>query len=303
MGRINIGLTVIIITYNESKHIRRCLESVQDIANDVFVVDSFSTDDTEAICRDMGGQVLKNNFVNHATQFNWALQNCPIETKWVMRLDADEYLLPELVDELRNKLPILRPNISGLYMKRRVHFSGKWIRYGAYYPTWLLRVWRHGDAVCEQRWMDEHIKLLRGESLHLKNDFVDDNLHGLTNWVSKHNGYASREAIDLMNMTEQFLDQDEVPMRLFGSQEERKRWLKYRYVQFPLFLRPFIYFFYRYFIKLGFLDGKEGLVWHFLQGFWYRFLVDAKLMELRRDMQLNGSNPQSAIKNVLGIEV
>lgn len=297
------NLTVIVLTYNESRHIRRCLESVRDLAKDIFIVDSFSTDDTVKICEAFGAKTYRNPFVNHAVQFNWALQNCPIETEWVMRLDADEYLLPDLIEELETRLPELSDSVAGIYLKRRVHFQGRWIRHGGYYPTWLLRVWRHGSAVCEARWMDEHIKLLHGSAVSFTNDFVDDNLHGLTQWTAKHNGYASREVVGLVNVSDSFQGGEEVSMRFWGSQEQRKRWLKYRYARLPLLVRPILYFIYRYFIKLGFLDGKEGLVWHLLQGFWYRFLVDAKHMELQKEMRTKGYDARTAIKKVFDIEI
>lgn len=305
MGQVHVtsDITVIVLTYNESKHIRRCLDSVRYIAKEVFIVDSFSTDDTVKICEAFGANVYQNPFVNQAVQFNWALKNCPIKTEWVMRLDADEYLLPDLVEELEKRLPELPDSVAGIYLKRRVYFQGRWIRHGGYYPTWLLRVWRHGSAVCEARWMDEHIKLLHGSAVTFTSDFVDDNLHGLTRWTTKHNDYASREVVGLVSPSAPFQVGEEVSMRFWGSQEQRKRWLKYRYARLPLFMRPILYFFYRYVIKFGFLDGKEGLVWHLLQGFWYRFLVDAKLMEIQKEMRTKGYDARTAIKQVFDIEI
>lgn len=298
-----LDLTVVILTYNEELHIRRCLESVKGLARNVFIVDSFSTDNTVEICRVSGAEVFQNPFKSHADQFNWGLTHCPITTQWVMRLDADEYVMPELAEELRNKLQGLPDEVTGIYCKRRVLFQGRWIRHGGYYPVWLLRVWRHGKAYCEGRLMDEHIKLSEGASLMFSGDMVDENLHGLTLWTNKHNGYATKEAIELLNITHRFLNYNEVTPRLFGTQEQRKRWLKTIYARLPLFVRPFVYFLYRYVVKCGFLDGREGLVWHFLQGFWYRFLVDAKLLELKRVIQVEQLSPQEAILKLYGIEV
>ena len=227
----------------------------------------------------------------------------PIKTNWIMRLDADEYLTEELKQELLEKLEKLPEDITGLYVKRRVYFMERWIKHGGYYPIWLLRIWRKGKGYCEPRWMDEHIKITEGKVAFLENDIVDHNLKTLHWWINKHNSYATREAIDLLNYKYGFMKFDEIKPKLFGTQEQRKRWLKLRYAKLPLFFRPFLYFFYRYFFKLGFLDGKEGLIWHFLQGFWYRFLVDAKIYEIEKRAKGERLSVKEVIKKVYGIEL
>ncbi len=275
-------LSVIILTYNEEKHIERCIKSLKPFAKEIFIVDSYSTDKTLEIAEKLGAKIYQNKWINYANQFQWALNNCPIKTKWVMRMDADEYVLPSLALEIENKLSTLPEDITGIYIKRRVYFLGKWIKHGGYYPTWLLRIWRYGCAKIEQRWMDEHMKLLKGRAIKFENDIVDENLNNISWWINKHNNYATREAIDLLNMIYKFKKYDEIPAKFFGSQEQRKRWLKNKYANLPLFIRPILYFIYRFFIKGGFLDGKEGIIWHFLQGFWYRFLVDVKIFEIEK---------------------
>lgn len=273
-------ITVIILTFNEAKHIERCIRSLLPITHHIFIVDSGSTDNTVQLAQSLGATVVSNPWVNYAQQFNFGIKHNPFNTHWLMRMDADEYLLPELADEINRKLPTLPAEISGLYVKRRVVFMEKWIRRGGYYPIWLLRIWRNGMGLCEESWMDEHIKVFGGTTLELSNDLVDHNLNNLTWWTTKHNHYAIREAIDLLNIRYNFSNAEIVEPRLFGTQEQRKRFFKIKYASLPLFSRPFIYFLYRYFFKLGFLDGKKGLIWHFLQGFWYRFLVDAKIFEV-----------------------
>ena len=296
-------VSVIILTYNEEKHIERAIKSVLPFAEEVFIVDSFSTDRTVEIARSLGAKVYKNKWINYATQFNWALENLPIKTEWIMRLDADEIVTPELAEEIKKKVPYLEKDITGIYVKRRVYFMGRWIKYGGYYPIWLLRIWRKGYGFCEKRWMDEHIKITKGKTVKFDNDIMEVNLNNLTWWIEKHNKYASREAIDLLNIEFKFLNQDNVEAKLFGMQEQRKRWLKENiYAKMPLFIRPFIYFLYRYFLKFGFLDGKEGLIFHFLQGFWYRFLVDTKIYEVKRKIE-NGMSIEEAIEKVLGIKI
>ena len=275
-------ISVIILTYNEELHIERCIKSLLPVVKEIFIIDSFSTDKTVKIAESLGAKVYQNPWINYALQFQWGLDNCPIETEWVMRMDSDEYILPELQNEISNKMQNIQEDTSGIYIKRRVYFKDKWIKHGSYYPTWLLRIWRYKDGHIEQRWMDEHIKLTKGETIQFENDLVDDNLNDLTWWTTKHNNYATREAVDILNIIHEFINYDEVNSNFFGTQEERKRFLKKKYANLPLFTRPFIYFLWRYFIKLGFLDGKQGLIWHFLQGFWYRFLVDAKIYEIEK---------------------
>lgn len=280
---VKLPISVIILTYNEEKNIEECLKSVYDWVDEIFIVDSYSTDGTLEIAKKYTDKIYQHPFENYAKQFNWALKNLPLKNEWIMRLDADERVTPELKEELLKKLPELQEDITGLYVKRRVYFMGRWIKHGGYYPTWLLRIWRKGKGYCEERWMDEHIKITEGKVFFLDNDIVDDNKKDLHWWIGKHNSYATREAIDILNLRFNFLKYDNIKPAFFGTQEQRKRWLKEKlYARMPLFIRPFLYFIYRYFIKFGFLDGKEGLIFHFLQGFWYRFLVDAFIYERRR---------------------
>jgi hypothetical protein len=193
-----------------------------------------------------------------------------------MRLDADERLTPELAEELPRKLSAAPAEVTGFELKRRVYFWGRWIRYGGYYPTWLFRVWRTGTAVSEARWMDEHIVSLHGHVERLDHDIIDENNKGLGFWIDKHNRYADREVKDLLRAAEPTATS-------VGGQAARKRWMKENlYRRSPPFVRAFAYWALRYGPLGGFLDGKPGLVFHFLQGFWYRFLVDAKLEEARR---------------------
>ncbi len=290
-------ISVVILTYNEELHIERCIKSLLPVVKEIFIIDSFSTDKTVQIAEKLGAKVYQNTWVNYALQFQWGLDNCPIKTKWVMRMDSDEYILPELQNEISNKMQNIQEDTSGIYIKRRVYFKDRWIKHGSYYPTWLLRIWKYEDGHIEQRWMDEHIKLTKGKTIQFENDLVDDNLNDLTWWTTKHNNYATREAVDVLNIIHEFINYDEVNSNFFGTQEERKRFLKKKYANLPLFTRPFIYFLWRYFIKLGFLDGKQGLIWHFLQGFWYRFLVDAKIYEIENLAKKNSITIKDVIKD------
>lgn len=276
-----INLSVIILTFNESKHIERCIKNVNQIAEEIFIVDSFSTDNTTVLAQELGAKVFQNEWLhNHATQFNWALENLPIQTEWVLRLDADEYLLHELIIEIQDKLGSLSNDVTGVVFKRRHIFLDKWIKKGTY-PVKLVRLFRNKKAICEQRWMDEHIVLLEGRTIEFDHDFVDHNLNNLSWWSQKHVGYAIREAVDLLDLELDLLGK-KADHRGLSDQALKKRMRKLKYAKQPLFLRSFIYFLYRYIIKGGFFEGKEGFLWHFLQGWWYRTLVDVKVWEIKK---------------------
>jgi len=274
-------ITVFILTYNEQLHIERCIRSIKSFAKGIVLIDSFSTDATEQIAINAGCTVVRHAFTNHAEQFNWGLDNIPIITEWVMRLDADEYVRPELAAEIESRLSGLPADVAGVKLKRRVIFMGRWMRHGGYYPIELLRLFRRGKARSEQRLMDEHIRITEGRTVTFEHDIVDENLNDLTWWTAKHNHYATREAQDLFELRQR--PSENPHFVATNAQAERKRWLKEKvYARLPIALRPLLYFLYRYVFLLGFLDGREGMIWHTLQGFWYRFLVDAKLVERDR---------------------
>jgi glycosyltransferase involved in cell wall biosynthesis len=280
-------LSFVILTKNEELNLSTCLESLRSLDAQVFVVGSGSTDATVKIAKSYGCKVIEHPFVNQAQQLNWALTNLEIKSEWIMRLDADERLTPELACELTETLSNTTSEISGYQCKRRVYFMGRWIRHGGYYPTWLLRVWRNGVGICEQLWMDEHMILSTGKLASLRFDIIDDNRKDLTFWTDKHNRYSDREVRDLLASvaTTDALLTAENQLNL-DEQAKQRRWVKKNlYGRSPLFLRAFLYFLLRYTIGLGFLDGKEGLIFHFLQGFWYRFLVDAKIYQSRISQQ------------------
>jgi glycosyltransferase involved in cell wall biosynthesis len=280
---IGPDISVIVMTLNEEVHLRRCLESVNQITDQLFVVDCFSTDRTVELAKELGAEVFQQKWPGlYAVQFNWALDNLPIKTKWILRMDADEYLTNELSSEINEKLDALPDDVSGVILKRRHLFFNKWVKHGVY-PVKLLRIFKYNHGRCEQRFMDEHITLNQGKTVEFQNDFIDHNLNDIGWWTQKHNGYATREAIDLLDVEFNLLsDVHNKNNTKIGGQAATKRSVKNRYARMPLFFRSFAYFFYRYFIRLGFLDGKAGFLWHFLQGWWYRTLVDARIWEVKK---------------------
>jgi glycosyltransferase involved in cell wall biosynthesis len=278
------NISVIILTFNEEIHLKRCIESVLPITNKIFIVDSYSTDSTKDIAESLGCIIVQNKWVNYATQFQFGISNNPFKSEWIMRLDADEIITNELSIEINERLDSLDTDISGIFLKLRQYYLGKWIRFGGRYPLRLLRIWRADKGQMEYRWMDEHIKIIEGKCITFNNDFIHDNLNTLTWMINKHNHYATREAIDQLNVEynlfkhDSFLDKK----KILTNTTHRTRFLKsIAYPKSLLLIRSIIYFIYRYIFLLGFLDGKEGLIYHFLQGFWYRFLADAKIFEIK----------------------
>lgn len=296
-------LTVVILTKDEEKHIERCLASVRPFASRVLVVDSGSTDRTVELARAGGAEVLSNPWVNYATQMNWGIDHVDAEADWIMRLDADEIVTPELAREIADKLPGQPQDVDGVYVSRRMTFMGRPMRWGGIFPVRVLRLFRNGRGRCENRWMDEHI-VVTGPTGDFSGEIIDDNRNSLTWWTQKHNAYASREVVDLLNLEHGFMPHETVADLRGGKQAGVKRWLKeVVYARMPGGLRAFVYFLYRYVIRLGFLDGREGAAFHVLQGLWYRYLVDAKLHEVRKYMQREQVDVKVAIKHVLGIDI
>ncbi|MDR2840593.1 MAG: glycosyltransferase family 2 protein, partial [Paludibacter sp.] len=226
----------------------------------------------------LGAKVYQNKWENnHAKQFNWGLANLPIQTKWVLRLDADEYLTDELIEELNEKLPTVNNDVSGIVLKREQYCFGAWV-----HPLRLLRIFEYGKGTCEQRWMDEHIQLSSGKTVEFEHRFLDHNLNTFGWWIDKHNGYSIREAIDLLDVELNLSGNATVDTNI-GKEAIAKRKKKLKYARSPLFLRSFFYFIYRYIFKFGFLKGKQQFIWDFFQGWWYRTLVDVKVLEIKQN--------------------
>lgn len=272
-------LTVLILAQNEEKNIVRSICSVKKIAKRIIVVDSGSTDRTIELAKQNGAEVvLHSPFVNYATQFNWGLDHTNINTNWILRLDADEQVTPELAKEIENALEEhSQDDVNGFEVRCRIIFMGRWIRHGGTYPLIIPRLFRRGFGRVEMRKMDEHT-LIQGKVLCFQNDLVHYDFKGLHEWIDKHNKYSVRECQDYFERRE--MNEAQMVGSLTGNQRQRKRFLKNGvYYNLPLFFRAHLYFIYRYYIRLGFLDGKEGKIFCFLQAYWYRFLVDAKIYE------------------------
>ena len=286
MNNSLLPITAIVLTYNEERNLPDCLASLAGWTGEIFVVDSGSDDATLAIAERYGAQIVAHPFETHARQWTWALANLPIAHEWVLGLDADQHVTPELRDELAQRFGPGHASLAGIdgfYVKRRQIFRGRWIKHGTYYPKYLLKLFRPDKVKFDERDLMDHHFYVAGPTAQLEHDIVEDNQkeNDIAFWVAKHNRYAPLHAQEEL-LRRREIDAWPIRAALFGSPDQRVVWLKQRWYHLPLFLRPLIYFFYRYLLRLGFLDGKQGFIFHFLQGFWYRVLVDIHLDELLR---------------------
>jgi glycosyltransferase involved in cell wall biosynthesis len=298
------AITAVILTFNEQIHLQRCIDSILPLTNDIVVVDSFSIDETVEIAKRNSAKVMQRAWENnHATQFNWALGELPKDTQWIFRVDADEVLTPELVALLKEVVSNAPKSVVGIQCTRKMKFQGSLLKHGGMGGTRVLRMFRYGYGRSESRWMDEHIKV-DGESINVDAALIDDNLNSLTWWIAKHNNYASREAVDLLNLQYQFSHSDSVAKQANVTRLSFKRKIKEGiYARLPGGLRAQLYFLYRYILLMGFLDDANGRSFHFLQAYWYRYLADAKVKEVERYMQSHQTDIRTAIERVLAIKV
>jgi len=275
-----VDLTVIILTKNEEKNLEKCIQSFQGIAKRIVVLDSFSTDGTVPLAEGLGAEVIYHKFENHAAQFNWGIKNANITTTWTMKIDADEEFTPDLAKEIDGKLDLLPNDVNGIILRRRVYFMGKWLRHGGKYPELLLRIFRTGHGMSEMKMMDEHLIIHNGKTVTFENDMIDNNNKDLEWWINKHNWYSNKEVLDYQIKADAKSSNEFISETTTSFQAKMKRFIKnHGYYSLPRFLRAHIYFIYRYYIRFGFLDGTEGRIYTFLQAYWYRFLVDAKMYE------------------------
>lgn len=274
-----MSLTVIILTFNSETSVAGVIKSCEGLATRILVVDSSSSDQTVQIASHLGCDVVSHPFENYSAQRNWAQLHAELALDdWVLHLDSDEELSPELKESIRSS--IANPSADGYLMRRLTHFWGKPIRFGHMNPSWHLRLFKAGTGKCEDRLYDQHF-VCSGSVAKLKGVLLDMQSVDLERWTATHNRWSTMEALEAAAIrvnAEGTLKED-----LFGDRRERKRWIKNRlWYKAPLFFRTYLFFFYSYILKLGFLDGRVGLVYHTLQAFWFRFLVDAKVEEQLR---------------------
>lgn len=284
MSQENIGklpITAIILTYNEERNIKDCLDSIYGEVDEIYIVDSYSTDATlEIVKKYPEVKVVHHAFENYSKQRNWAFENLDIRNEFIFNMDADHRAMPELIEELRTAFKHDIPrHINGFMASRRTMFMGKWIKKGGHYPVYHAIIFRKGHGMCEVKNYDQHF-IIDGEAMVLKSNVIDIITESITTFTARHNTWATLEAQEAYNY-QKGLESGRVKAIKDGNPMEVRRYQRMKYYSYPIFLRVFMYFGYRYFLKGGFLEGKEGLIFHFLQGFWFRFLVDSKIYELK----------------------
>lgn len=275
---MKMPITVIVLTYNEEKNIEDCLRSVYGHVEDVFIVDSFSTDKTLAIAKKYTDLIYQHRFENYSLQRNWAQDNLPVKNGWIFHLDADERASPELIASLSRVFSGSKLDADAFLIPRKTIFRNRWIRFGGHYPVYHLRIYKKNTGRCEDRLYDQHF-ITDGKILRIEGDIINIISPNLKQWKAAHKKWACLEAKELLLYKGK---KNENKDFLAGPIEKRKAQRYKVYYKMPLFIRPFIYFFYRYILKMGFLDAKEGLVFHFFHGFWYRLIVDIEIFNLRR---------------------
>ena len=283
-------LACLILTKDESIHIERAIKNIKSLDCDIVVCDSYSSDNTIDLAKENDVIIYQNHFINHSSQLNWAIDKIRDDYEWILRLDADEIIDKKLGNSIKEFLNSKLSNeFDGCFLNRRIAFQGKEIKWGGLFPSPNLRLFRSSKGRSEERWMDEHI-IVNGNTMNLEGELIDKNLSSVSKWIDKHNGYASKEVIDILVNSANTNLNKEVMLSL-SKQSRIKRFFKYKlYYKLPFGFRPLLYFLYRYFVRLGFLDGVIGSQFHFLQGFWYRYLVDVKLYLFLREK--NNSNKE-----------
>lgn len=272
----------IILTFNEEIHLPRLLQSIQSLDVPIFVLDSGSTDKTLEICEKYQVKTVFHPFENHPKQWDFALKNFDIKTNWVICLDADQQVSPELLLKLEKFNEAAFKNVNGIYFNRKNYFKGKWIKHGGYYPFYLLKMFRYNVGFSDLNENMDHRFIVPGKTVIWKDGFLrEENLkeNQISFWITKHNIYSDLLAQEEVDRLQKARQQTLKP-KFGGTPDERTAWLKNIWWKLPRYWRPAIYFFYRMFFQLGFLDGKNGIIFHFLQGFWFRLIVDIKIEEL-----------------------
>lgn len=274
---MKLPITAIILTFNEEQNISKCLDSIVNIVDQIIVVDSYSKDSTKSICLKYNVDFIEHEFINYSNQRNWALQLSQIKHDWVLNLDADHQITSELRNTLNTIFSKDNSDVNGYLTSRRTVFMNKWIRWGGHYPTYHCILFRKQFGECEDKLYDQHF-LVHGKLKIIKGDVLDVFTESINEFIVKHLKWAELEAEYQNNIIK---NQNIVKGNIIGNPIQKRRILKSYYEGLPLFIRPFLYFFIRYFFKLGFLDGTRGLIFHFLQGFWFRFMIDVKIFEKR----------------------
>ena len=275
-----LDLTAVVLTYNEEMNLEECLRSLAPLNCRIVAVDSGSRDKTVDILQNFDVEIYYHEFNDYGGQRNWAQRNTGIDTEWVLHLDADERLTEKLCKNIVSTLNNKSDNeLSGYLISRRTMFMGKFIKHGGHYPVYHNRMFRLTKGQCETRLYDQHF-IVDGMVQQLEGDIIDVT-NDLKIWFERHMKWAEREAAQVLLKSK---NSKLIQGRFTGTPIERRRWLKNNlYYKMPLFIRCFGYFMFRYFLRMGILDGYKGFIFHFLHAFWYRFKVDIYIVKKKFD--------------------
>jgi glycosyltransferase involved in cell wall biosynthesis len=280
-----IPVSVLIPAKNEERNLPACLESVK-VADEIFVVDSQSSDRSSDIAQFHGAKVVQFNFNGGwPKKKNWSLENLPFRNEWVLIVDCDERITPELWSEIATVIE--EKQYDGYYLNRRVYFLGKWIRFGGKYPDWNLRLFKHKVGRYENlntedipntgdNEVHEHV-VLSGQVGYLKEDMLHIDYRDVYHWLERHNRYSNWEARVYYNLLNNSGDRGTIGSNLLGDSVQRKRFLKRIWVRLPF--KPTLRFVLSYILRLGFLDGKAGYIYARLLS-QYEYQIGLKLYEL-----------------------
>jgi glycosyltransferase involved in cell wall biosynthesis len=267
-------VSVMIFTLNEEIHLPSCLAALA-WCDDVIVIDSFSADRTEAICRERGARFYQRAFDGFGGERNWALDHAEPRHAWILILDADERVPPELAREMCDRAQNALDTVGAYRVRRRFYMWGRWLRYSSFYPTWVVRFVRK-DRI---RYVDRghaETQEVAGDILDLENDLIDENLKGIDEWFERQNRYSTKDAAFELAWAERPLDWAGL---LSGDALRRRASLKQLAARLPF--RPTLYFLYSYVYRRGFLDGRDGLVFCRMKALYQR-MVEVKRHDLRR---------------------
>lgn len=275
-----LPITVVVLTYNEALNLDKCLSSVDSYADEIIIVDSGSKDNTLNVASKFNSKIFSHKFETHNKQWIWALNNTDIKNEWVMGLDADQTSTKELWEEISLIFNDGTENIDGIYINRKYIFRGQWIKYGGMFPKYLLKLFKKNKVLLDENELVDHHFYINGNTINTENYIVEENYkeNNLSFWMSKHRIYAELFAEELVNSKNQKI----ISPDSRGNPDQRALYFKSYYLKSPLFIRPVLYFFYRYFVKLGIFDGKQGLIFHTLHSLWFRFLIDTKIYKLKK---------------------
>ena len=284
----HLPLTVVILTYNEEKNIKNCINSIINWCDQIFIVDSGSTDNTLMICEKYPINIISHSYIDHTNQWKWILNNLTFRYEWIMPLDADHIVTDLLKSEIEDILNNPSPNINGYYSKHYYYFKGTRI-HG--FKPYSLRLFKKSKVKMDDSELVDFRFIIEGKTDKLNGIIIENNQNenSIDFWIDKHQKFSSRFAIEEVLRRSGILNWSLTP-QLFGNPDERIIWIKNYWYHMPLFIRPFLYFLYRYIFRCGFLDGINGFIYHFLHAFWFRFIVDIKISELQEKIKYGEIN-------------